>query len=174
MASAIPVGTKLLQMPSAKSRSVGRLASKMILGAATATVAKPMPSITRLASSRPADVAKAPMSAPITMVSRPPVTIARAPVRLPSIPAITAKPAPAAKKIEAIQPAVTLSSPRSAPIMPSAGGTLPTVSPTITPAITASATTSQRVAGLFAASELTLKSFSCESRETVEKSENAG
>ena len=88
--------------------------------------AKLMPSKTRTASSMAALVANPPAT-PLRTRTRTPVSrSARAPTRPPAIPVNTPKPAPNAKKMEASQPAATLSSANSSEISPIVGGTLPT------------------------------------------------
>ena len=141
-----PAGMYAAKKPSAMPRSRPLVADAISEGAATTTARKPSPSRKRLTKSCALDAARAPPSPLAVNSTRPVIAVRHGLSRLATAPNTIALIMPVALKMDASQPAATMSRPSSARIPGSAGGNLPTWPAAITAASMAMTTTPQRVA----------------------------
>ena len=117
----------------------------MIRGAETATVTRPSPERTRVASRAVPDSTAAPQIDPAMRKTSPAARTRRAPSRSAARPLAMPRVAPMRLKIEAIHPAATRPRSSSSRRAGSAGGTLPTCSEAATPLAIMAPTTIHRV-----------------------------
>ena len=136
----------MLHAPSASSWSRVAALATMMRGAETATLTRPSPERTRVASRVAPESTAAPHADPAARKTSPPASTRRAPMRSAASPLAMPRVAPTRLKIEATQPAGTRPRPSSSRRAGSAGGTLPTWSDAATPHAIMTPTTSHRVA----------------------------